>query len=185
MYKKEIEKLKKKIEEIENLKIRPAWGAEYRLWLDLTKKLVKEIFGDRGLNLFNQNNSVVINDEAYVRELNSRKVTLEGLLNNKDEYQPENNDPINGGKNSQPKKGPYPGVFIAARKIINNGEISSEGPNYRTELITEDYSGHGKVNSKNTSRSSEKWYQKWWGQILIGVVVLILGTILLKIFHII
>lgn len=182
---KAVEKLNTKIEEIGSLKAKSDWGPEYRLWLDSTKRLVNEMFGENGLKLFEQNNSVVVDNGAYIRELDSRKITLEGLLNHEDEYQPEKTGSIKNSTNRQTKEGSYPGVFIAARKIINNGEISSEGPNYRTELITKDYAGRGKVSAKNTLESPEKWYQKWWGQILIGIVVLIAGTIILKIVHII
>ncbi|GAI52798.1 unnamed protein product, partial [marine sediment metagenome] len=50
------------------------------------------------------------------------------------------------------------GVFIAARKIINRGEISSEGPDVRTEIITEDYKGNGVVRSKITKGEIRKWF---------------------------
>jgi hypothetical protein len=86
---KEIEKLKVKIEEIDGLKSERAWGVKFRLWLNLTEKLVKKIFGDEGLKLFNQQGSVVLTDEAYIQELDSRKEMLNGLLSNQNEYQPK------------------------------------------------------------------------------------------------
>ena len=85
----QIEKLKKKIEEIEALKREPNWGADFQLWLNLTEKLVEQIFGSEGLKLFKQQQSAILSNEGYFRELNSRKKILEGLLANKDEYSPE------------------------------------------------------------------------------------------------
>ncbi len=79
-------KLVQKIEEIDDLKNKSSWGAEYQLWLDLTEKIVLEKFGEQGLNLFKKQQSVLLSDDAYVRELDSRKKILEGLLKNKDDY---------------------------------------------------------------------------------------------------
>ena len=83
-----ISQLKKKIEEIEALKKASAWGAEFQLWKDMTDKLVKEIFGEEGLKLFSGQQSVVLDDEAYIQELDSRKKMLEGLLANRQQYKP-------------------------------------------------------------------------------------------------
>ena len=38
---------------------------------------------------------------------------------------------------------------------------------------------------RDGKKPKEKWYQKWWGQILIGLIVLILGTVILKLIGII
>lgn len=65
------------------------WGPEYQLWNNLTEKLVKEIFGLDGLILLRQQNAVVLDDEAYLRELSDRKHILEGLIKNRDEYKPD------------------------------------------------------------------------------------------------
>ena len=74
-------------------------------------------------------------------------------------------------KEKKSGEGQLPGVFIAARKIENEGVISSEGPGARTEIITEDYSGPGVIKSKNTDPiSKRKWYEKWWGILILGVI---------------
>ncbi len=84
-----LNKLRLKIEEIENLKSTSEWGPEYQLWKDLTEKLVTELFGTKGLKLFDQQNAVVLDNDAYLRELDGRKKILEGLISNKDEYSPD------------------------------------------------------------------------------------------------
>lgn len=85
-------------------------------------------------------------------------------------------------QNNSKETGQLPGVFIAARKIRNEGEILSEGPEARTEILTEDYKGSGVVKSEITeSKSKEKWYQKWWGQIIIGIIIVVIGSIIVKI----
>ena len=47
--------------------------------------------------------------------------------------------------------GPHPGVFIAARTIVNNGNIS--GP--RVDVITEHYSGQGSVSAEQSYKKPE------------------------------
>ena len=59
-------------------------------------------------------------------------------------------------ENKKKKDGLFPGTFVAARKIINRGEISSEGPEARTEIITEDYRGNGIIKSKITKNEECK-----------------------------
>ena len=88
-----IEKLKERISEIQGLKITSPWGPEYQLWKNLTDRLVKDLFGTRGLKLFQQQNSVVLDDSAYIRELDGRRKILEGLVANEEEYRPEIENP--------------------------------------------------------------------------------------------
>ncbi|MFA7315931.1 MAG: hypothetical protein WC059_03995 [Candidatus Paceibacterota bacterium] len=78
--------LKQKIEDIDDLRNKSSWGAEYQLWLDLTEKIVLEKFGKQGLNLFKKQQSVLLSNDAYIRELESRRMILEGLIKNKDHY---------------------------------------------------------------------------------------------------
>ena len=78
------------------------------------------------------------------------------------------------------KEGKFPGVFIAAKKIINNGEISSKGPGYRTEVITEDYEGTGSVKSEDIKYLEEGLFQKWLIPIIIGVIVVAIGLLMQK-----
>lgn len=85
----QLTKLTKKIEAIEGLKTVSSWGPEYQLWVDLTERLVEEMFGVKGLKLFQQQSSVVLDEDAYLRELTGRKRILEGLIENQDEYRPD------------------------------------------------------------------------------------------------
>lgn len=79
-------------------------------------------------------------------------------------------------------KDSYPGVFIAARKMVNMGKISSKGPGARTEIITEDYKGTGVVKAETnegTKAAKEKWHQTVLGKIIIGVIITVFGGIIL------
>ena len=58
------------------------------------------------------------------------------------------------------------GVEIYARNVVNNGVITS---NSKTKLVAENYKGKGEVSSFDKNKSSDKWHQKWWGQLLIMV----------------
>jgi len=91
-----LSKLKKQISEIENLKNVTKWGPEYQLWINKTKKLVKEVFGEDGLKLFEQQRTTTtsyidesFNVRQYIKELGNRKKVLEGLLVEMEEYQPQ------------------------------------------------------------------------------------------------
>lgn len=81
----------------------------------------------------------------------------------------ENNDPITGN-------------FIFAKNIINDGKIISEGKRPINHIQTEYYSGKGVVQSKQTNTASNKWHQSWWGIILIGLFITILGGLILYLF---
>jgi hypothetical protein len=87
--------LNQKISEIETLKKASAWGPEYKIWKDGISKIIEETFGKRGLNLFNQQISVVLSDEAYRDELDSKRKIIEGLIANKENYPPEKKDKKN------------------------------------------------------------------------------------------
>jgi len=42
-------------------------------------------------------------------------------------------------------------------------------------------SGNGSsIKIDNKTSDMKHWYQKWWGQIFIGVIVIVVGTILTK-----
>ena len=91
-----LSKLKDQISEIEELKKAERWGSEYQLWLNKTEKLVKEIFGEEGLQLFQRQRTTVtsyiddsFNIRQYIKELENRKRVLEGLLDEIEEYQPK------------------------------------------------------------------------------------------------
>ncbi len=76
----------------------------------------------------------------------------------------------------------HPGVFIAARKIKNEGEISSEGPGARTDIISEDYKGTGEVKAKdNLLESEENWFSMSnpWIYLIIGVAILVIAKLIL------
>lgn len=67
-------------------------------------------------------------------------------------------------------KNPITGIFIFGKEIKNNGKFISEGTRPVIHIQTDKYSGGGVVKSKETKSYSEKWYQKWWGQIVIAVI---------------
>lgn len=91
-----LSKLKDQISKIEELKKAERWGPEYQLWLNTTEKLVREIFGEEGLQLFQQQRTTVtsyidesFNVRQYIKELENRKRVLEGLLDGIEKYQPK------------------------------------------------------------------------------------------------
>jgi hypothetical protein len=84
-----LEKLKEKISQIDTLRNEKRWGPKYQVWVNLTEKLLNEYFGKEALNLFKKQQSVVIDEGAYLRELNGRKEILNELLANNSEYKPE------------------------------------------------------------------------------------------------
>ncbi len=86
--KDEFIKLQKKIEEIESLKTTPAWGAQFKLWENLTRKIIEEQFGKEALEIFDSQSTVVLTDEAYRDELDERKKLLQGFIANSDDYKP-------------------------------------------------------------------------------------------------
>lgn len=88
-----LSKLKEQISKIEDLKKVSRWGPEYQLWLNKTEKLVREIFGEEGLGLFQQQRTTVtsyidesFNVRQYIKELDNRKKVLDGLLAEMEEY---------------------------------------------------------------------------------------------------
>lgn len=74
---------------------------------------------------------------------------------------------------------PTTGVFIFSKKVENKGSIISEGIRPITHIQTDKYSGSGIVQSKENKLIIEKWYQKWWGQLFIGLIVTIIGGLIL------
>ena len=78
----------------------------------------------------------------------------------------ENNDPITGN-------------FIFARNIINDGKIISEGKRPLNHIQTENYSGKGLVQSKQANTMSDKWYQSWWGIVVIGLFITVVDGLIL------
>ena len=82
-----LSKLKDQVIKIEPLKSQAAWGPEFQLWKTRTQQLVKELFGDDGVKLFNSQGTVVFsymdegaNTRSYLKELENRKTILQGLL---------------------------------------------------------------------------------------------------------
>lgn len=76
---------------------------------------------------------------------------------------------------------PFGGVFIFSKVIKNDGMIHSEGKQAITQIKSEKYSGKGKVLAESTRALNGKWHQAWWGTIIIGISVTVIGGILLKI----
>lgn len=74
---------------------------------------------------------------------------------------------------------PVTGVFIFSKEMKNDGEIVSRGGRPITHIETNKYSGRGKVHSIQTNQEKEKWHKTWWGVILIGLLVTIIGGVIL------
>lgn len=68
------------------------------------------------------------------------------------------------------KNDPVTGVFIFSKEMKNDGKIISEGKRPVTHIQTEQYSGKGLIQSKQIFTVNEKWYQKWWVQLIFIVV---------------
>lgn len=83
---KPVSKLKIKISEINKLKVSTPWGAEYKIWDEAVKKLVSDIFGEKGLDLFQKQQTVIASEEGYQSELDERRLLLDGMINNIDDY---------------------------------------------------------------------------------------------------
>jgi hypothetical protein len=73
-----LSKLKEQISKIDNLKNVAKWGPEYQLWMSKTEKLVGEIFGQEGLQLFKQQQTTTtsyidddFNVQQYIKEFSS------------------------------------------------------------------------------------------------------------------
>lgn len=158
-------KLNKKIAEIESLKTTREWGPEYQLWLDLTEGLVKDIFGEKGFKLFNQQHAVVLDRKAYERELDSRKKILEGLLANQDEY------PTNVVEHAKPKR---VGVHNLGK---NNTFIGNTFHGHDVGILDEGEGTNALANEfyGTSKRTSKQWYEKPLGilflTILAGIVI--------------
>lgn len=92
-----LSKLKDQISKIESLKSAPQWGPEFQLWERATKKLLKEIFGDEEVKLFEQQTTVTFsyidegyNQQQYFSELGKKKKILDALLAEMEEYNSKN-----------------------------------------------------------------------------------------------
>lgn len=90
-----LSRLKAKLSEIESLQQCSNWGPEFQLWVVATKKLIKDLFGEDGLSLFeaqkNRTTSYIdaaFNRRQYLKELDKRKKIIEGLLVEVVEYKP-------------------------------------------------------------------------------------------------
>ncbi|MEK7071006.1 MAG: hypothetical protein AAB966_04315 [Patescibacteria group bacterium] len=79
-------------------------------------------------------------------------------------------------------------VFIAARKIIGDGKILADGGNGsiggkggKVTIISEDNQFAGQISAEGGKSlvKSNSWYQKWWGQLIIGLAVTVLGGLIL------
>lgn len=67
-------------------------------------------------------------------------------------------------------------------KITADGGAGSiGGKGGRVTIISDDNQFAGKVSAKGGEALTTpvRWYQKWWGQLLIGVVITVLGGIIL------
>ncbi len=138
-----IQKLQEKIDEIEALKDTPEWGAEYQIWKDRTERFVKEEYGDEASALLKRQNSVVLDDGAYHRELGGRKKILEGFIRHHKEYKP---------------------------KMRGQAKISSP-LTVHGDFVAGDKVGRDKNPSSSSSESWLKKY--WWSFIIPVVVIVV------------
>ncbi len=83
----QLSQLKEQILKIDELKGAENWGPEFQLWEKETKRLVREIFGEEGFDLFTQQQTMTTsyidssyNIRQYQKELDNRRRILEGLL---------------------------------------------------------------------------------------------------------
>lgn len=79
-------------------------------------------------------------------------------------------------------------VFIAARKIVGDGKITADGGSGsmggkggKVTIISDDNQFAGEVSAKGGKSLVPliSWYQKWWGQLSLGVVITVIGGIIL------
>lgn len=94
-------KLKNQISKIDSLINFHEWGAEFQLWERKTETLVRELFGEDGLKLFNKQQTMTVsyinsafNRQQYLKELTNRKKILNGLLDELKESIPINIDKV-------------------------------------------------------------------------------------------
>lgn len=87
-------------------------------------------------------------------------------------------DLVSGG-NMADNNDPVTGVFIFSKEIKNDGRIISEGKRPITHIKTEKYSGKGIVQSKQENTAIDKWYQSWWGIVIIGLFITVTGGLIL------
>jgi hypothetical protein len=73
-------------------------------------------------------------------------------------------------------QGSYPGVFIAAKNIINHGQISSHA-NSKIHIQTENYEGTGKV-VLGDIKTTETFLQRFLWQIVGGLIITVIGGVL-------
>ena len=67
--------LKEQIKKIEELKQLPPWGPEYDIWDDITSRLVRDLFGEKYLELYKKQESEVFSsvNSEYTEELEVEK----------------------------------------------------------------------------------------------------------------
>lgn len=63
---------------------------------------------------------------------------------------------------------------ISKRSVSSNRSLH----NFSKDINT-------KVTLDNHALKNKVWYEKWWGQIIVGVIVMFVGTVILKMTHII
>lgn len=75
------------------------------------------------------------------------------------------------------KKSNKKGLEIYARKIKNDGTLESDT---YTTIVTEDYSGSGRIINRIGSKIRKTWHGSWWGKV---VIFLLSGVILAGVVH--
>lgn len=78
-------------------------------------------------------------------------------------------------------------VFIAARKIVGDGKITADGGSGgiggkggKITVISEDNQFVGEISAKGGKSFSRtlKWYEKWWGILMLGIIASAIVTII-------
>lgn len=79
--------LNEQIEKIPKLKTLKRWGPIYHLWDNTTKSIVKDLFGNDYLELYEKQNPTsfsyiddTFNQKQYLRELDNKKIFLESAI---------------------------------------------------------------------------------------------------------
>ena len=96
--------LKEQIDKIEELNSLERWGPEYKIWENTTSKIIRDLFGDDYLDLFQQTLQVNVfsmtnqdlNQQRYIEALEKSRRLLEGFI--KEQERLESASSVNIGK---------------------------------------------------------------------------------------
>lgn len=78
-------------------------------------------------------------------------------------------------------------IFIATRKIIGDGKIKADGgrgnaggKGGKVTLISEDDQFSGEISARGGESLGKisKWYEKWWGILILGIIASGFGSVI-------